>query len=180
MERKAKEYEQQLKQRDELIASREQENEILQSKLEDAENREPEVIERYSEPDDYQETKQKLEQAIAEKEEYRQKLSDWHLSKKERDEKAQKYDELNEAIKEMDHKLSKGQLRFKNRKFVNDLVTNSRILMKDVTPLVYSIESLHPDDLKQMTNSLNDLANDLYKIAKDIKEKTGEGIVVNE
>lgn len=43
-----RELKKQLKQRDELIASREQENEILQSKLEDAENREPEtkVIEK--------------------------------------------------------------------------------------------------------------------------------------
>lgn len=180
MERKAKEYEQQLKQRDELIASREKENKLLQSKLEDAENKEPEVIERYSEPDDYQEVKEKLKQAMAEKEEYRQQLSDWHMSHREREEKSRKYDELNEAIKEMDSKLSDGQLRFKNRKFVNDLVTQSRVLMKEVAPLTYSIESLHPDDLDKMKKSLNDLAGDLYKISKDIKEKIDEGIVVNE
>ena len=180
MECKAKEYEQQLKQRDELIASREKENKLLQSKLEDAENKEPEVIERYSEPDDYQEVKEKLKQAMAEKEEYRQQLSDWHMSHREREEKSRKYDELNEAIKEMDSKLSDGQLRFKNRKFVNDLVTQSRVLMKEVAPLTYSIESLHPDDLDKMKKSLNDLAGDLYKISKDIKEKIDEGIVVNE
>ena len=175
-----RELKKQLKQRDELIASREQENEILLSKLEDAENKEPEVIERYSEPDDYQEVKEKLKQAMAEKEEYRQQLSDWHMSHREREEKSRKYDELNEAIKEMDSKLSDGQLRFKNRKFVNDLVTQSRILMKEVAPLTYSIESLHPDDLDKMKKSLNDLAGDLYKISKDIKEKIDEGIVVNE
>lgn len=180
MERKAKEYEKQLKQRDELIASREQENEILQSKLEDAENKEPEIIERYSEPDDYQEVKKQLEQSEREQEELKEQLRKWHLTDKERQEKSRKYDELNEAIKEMDSKLSEGQLRFKNRKFVNDLVTQARILMKEVAPLTYSIESLHPDDLEKMKKSLNDLAGDLYKISKDIKEKMGEGIVVNE
>lgn len=153
---------------------------IALRKLEDAENKEPEVIERYSEPDDYQEVKEKLKQAMAEKEEYRQQLSDWHMSHREREEKSRKYDELNEAIKEMDSKLSDGQLRFKNRKFVNDLVTQSRVLMKEVAPLTYSIESLHPDDLDKMKKSLNDLAGDLYKISKDIKEKIDEGIVVNE
>lgn len=175
-----KEYELKLKQRDELIASREQENELLQSKLEDAENKEPEIIERYSEPDDYQEVKKQLEQSEREQEELKEQLRKWHLTDKERQEKSRKYDELNEAIKEMDSKLSEGQLRFKNRKFVNDLVTQSRILMKEVAPLTYSIESLHPDDLEKMKKSLNDLASDLYKISKDIKEKMGEGIVVNE
>lgn len=175
-----KQYEKQLEAKNELIASREKENELLQSKLEDAENKEPEIIERYSEPDDYQEVKKQLEQSEREQEELKEQLRKWHLTDKERQEKSRKYDELNEAIKEMDSKLSEGQLRFKNRKFVNDLVTQSRILMKEVAPLTYSIESLHPDDLEKMKKSLNDLAGDLYKISKDIKEKMGEGIVVNE
>ena len=66
-----KQYEQQLKQRDELIASREQENEILQSKLEDAENKEPDVIERYTDPEDYQETKNMNKHLLKENEYYK-------------------------------------------------------------------------------------------------------------
>ena len=53
------------------LKSREKENKILQSKLEDAENREPEVVERYTEPEDYEETKNMNNHLLKENEYYK-------------------------------------------------------------------------------------------------------------
>lgn len=44
---------------------------ILQSKLEDAENKEPEVIEKYTEPEDYEETKNLNNHLVKENEYYK-------------------------------------------------------------------------------------------------------------
>lgn len=168
-----KELERQLKQR-------EQENDILQKQLEQAENKPPEVIERYTEPEDYQLIKNRLKESEDEREKLRGQLQNWHLTESEREEKSRKYDELNEAINAMDLKLSNGQLRLRNRKFVNDLITQSRILMRDITPLVYTIENLHHDDLEQMNESLRQVSTELYKISMDIKDKLNEEVVINE
>ena len=162
------------------LKAREKENDLLQSKLEEMENREPEVIERYSEPDDYREIKKQLEKSETEREELRSQLQKWHLTDKERQEKSDKYDQLNEAINSLDMKLSENQQRMKNRKFINDLIIQSRILMREVAPLTYTIESLHDDDLEQLHNPLNEVANELYKISKDIKNKINSGVIVNE
>ncbi len=50
---------------------------FLQSKLEDAENKEPEIIERYSEPDDYEDLKylvKRQEEILSGREEHVSKL----------------------------------------------------------------------------------------------------------
>lgn len=82
MERKAKEYEQQLKQRDEQNAQLQSQVEqaqrsesIARKQLEDAENREPEVVEKYTEPEDYQSIKNMNEHLESEREYYK-KLAD--------------------------------------------------------------------------------------------------------
>ncbi|MEJ7444323.1 hypothetical protein WL480_05300 [Staphylococcus hominis] len=82
MERKAKEYEQQLKQRDEQnvelqsqVEQAQRSEEIAKKQLEDAESREPEVIEKYMEPEDYQSIKNMNEHLESEREYYK-KLAD--------------------------------------------------------------------------------------------------------
>lgn len=66
-----RELKKKLKERDELLSKREQENDLLQSKLDDAENREPEVIEKYTEPEDYEETKNLNNHLVKENEYYK-------------------------------------------------------------------------------------------------------------
>lgn len=82
MERKAKEYEQQLKQRDEQnaqlqsqVEQAQRSEEIAKKQLEDAESREPEVIEKYMDPEDYQSIKNMNEHLESEREYYK-KLAD--------------------------------------------------------------------------------------------------------
>ncbi|MGN5882709.1 hypothetical protein [Staphylococcus simulans] len=84
MEHKAKEYEQQLKQRDEQnaqlqsqVEQAQRSEEIARKQLEDAENREPEVIERYMEPEDYQSIKNMNEHLESEREYYKQLADDF-------------------------------------------------------------------------------------------------------
>ena len=111
--------------------------EIAKKQLEDAESREPEVIEKYMEPEDYQETKNALAQSR-----HQQKLIEQRNQKLEKDikemeqrrdevsEKSQKYDELNKALGDMNRKLDDGQRRLKAQKEVYDLVKKVRHLSK--------------------------------------------------
>lgn len=185
MERKAKEYEKQLKQRDELIASREQENEILQSKLEDAENKEPEVIERYSEPDDYEDLKylvKRQEEILSGREEHVSKLekeiADMRAKRSDMDKKSKEYDQLNQAINEMNGRLSDGQLRLKNQKAVYDLIRDSKKLVSDVAPLVYAIEWLDLEDNEYAQKPLREISKNLNDIAQKINRKLDEKEII--
>lgn len=180
-----KEYELKLKQRDELIASREQENEILQSKLEDAENREPEVIERYSEPDDYEDLKylvKRQEEILSGREEHVSKLqkeiADMKEKRSDMDKKSKEYDQLNTAINEMNGRLSDGQLRLKNQKAVYDLIRDSKKLVSDVAPLVYAIEWLDLEDNEYAQKPLREISKNLNDIAQKINQKLDEKEII--
>ena len=180
-----KEYELKLKQRDELIASREQENEILQSKLEDAESREPEVIERYSEPDDYEDLKylvKRQEEILSGREEHVSKLqkeiADMKEKRSDMDKKSKEYDQLNTAINEMNGRLSDGQLRLKNQKAVYDLIRDSKKLVSDVAPLVYAIEWLDLEDNEYAQKPLREISKNLNDIAQKINQKLDEKEII--
>lgn len=181
MERKAKEYEKQLKQRDELIASREQENEILQSKLEDAENKEPEVIERYSEPDDYQEIKNNLKymnQMLNGKEEYvkklQQEIADMRAKRSDMDRKSKEYDQLNTAINEMNGRLDKGQKRIAAQKEVYDLVRNANRLIEEIAPLSYLVNTEEILDNEYAVKPIKKLIKNLNDITKRLNESINQ------
>ena len=141
----------QLKQRDEQnaqlqsqVEQAQRSEEIAKKQLEDAESREPEVIEKYMEPEDYQETKNALAQSR-----YQQKLIEQRNEKLEKDikdmeqrrdevsEKSQKYDELNKAINDMNAKLNNGQQKLKAQKEIYDLVKGSEKVIREVAPLCY-------------------------------------------
>ena len=84
MEHKAKEYEQQLKQRDEQnaqlqsqVEQAQRSEEIAKKQLEDAEDKEPEVIEKYMEPEDYQSIKNMNEHLQSEREYYKKQADDF-------------------------------------------------------------------------------------------------------
>lgn len=53
------------------LKAREKENDLLQSKLEEMESQEPDVIERYTDPEDYQETKNMNKHLLKENEYYK-------------------------------------------------------------------------------------------------------------
>lgn len=184
-----KEYEIKLKQRDELIASREQENEILQSKLEDAENAPPEVI--YKErvetvvPDDYAKLKRDSERfkAISDSQENKNIKLQQEIDQLKReisnvDEKSKKYDQLNEEINKMNGRLTEGQLRIKNQKLVYDLVKKSEALISEVAPLTYSISHLGVDDNKYAKEPLIKIAENLEDISSRIRKQLNENKII--
>ena len=84
MERKAKEYEKQLKQRDEeksqlesQLEQAQRSEEIARKQLEDEQDKEPEVIEKYMEPEDYQSIKNMNEHLQSEREYYKKQADDF-------------------------------------------------------------------------------------------------------
>ncbi|EKF8766577.1 DUF3102 domain-containing protein [Staphylococcus pseudintermedius] len=185
--RELRELKKQLKQRDEQNAQLQSQmeqakrsEEIALKQLEDAENREPEVIERYMEPDDYQQTKEALAQAR-----HHQKLIEQRNEKLEKDiiemeqrrdevtEKSEKYDELNKAINDMNAKLNDGQQRLKAQKEIYDLVKSSEKVIREVAPLCYlafSKDIINNDyarkPIEKIIDDLSDMANRLSKQLK--------------
>lgn len=185
--RELRELKKQLKQRDEQNAQLQSQmeqvkrsEEIALQKLEEAENKEPEVIERYMEPDDYQQTKEALAQAR-----HHQKLIEQRNEKLEKDikemeqrrdevsEKSQKYDELNKAINDMNVELNDGQQRLKAQKEIYDLVKGSEKVIREVAPLCYLAFSKDIIDndyarkpIEKIIDDLNDMANRLRKQLK--------------
>ena len=176
-----KQYEQQLKQRDELIASREQENEILQSKLEDAENKEPEIIERYSEPDDYEDLKylvKRQEEILSGREEHVSKLekeiADMRAKRSDMDRKSKEYDQLNQAINEMNGRLDKGQKRIAAQKEVYDLVRNANRLIEEIAPLSYLVNTEEILDNEYAVKPIKKLIKNLNDITKRLNESINQ------
>ena len=176
-----RELKKQLKQRDELIASREQENEILQSKLEDAENREPEVIERYSEPDDYEDLKylvKRQEEILSGREEHVSKLekeiADMRAKRSDMDRKSKEYDQLNQAINEMNGRLDKGQKRIAAQKEVYDLVRNANRLIEEIAPLSYLVNTEEILDNEYAVKPIKKLIKNLNDITKRLNESINQ------
>lgn len=151
MEHKAKEYEQQLKQRDEQNAHLQSQVEqaqrsesIARKQLEDEQNKEPEVIERYTEPEDYQSIKNMNEHLESEREYYK-KLAD---------------DFRNEV---------KGMMDQSN----NEVSFSKEEDYEDYTPILLKI--LEPSEvfIQRYKNHLNEqeIVNKLEKIINKLKEQ---------
>ena len=176
-----RELKKQLKQRDELIASREQENEILQSKLEDAENKEPEIIERYSEPDDYEDLKylvKRQEEILSGREEHVSKLekeiADMRAKRSDMDRKSKEYDQLNQAINEMNGRLDKGRKRIAAQKEVYDLVRNANRLIEEIAPLSYLVNTEEILDNEYAVKPIKKLIKNLNDITKRLNESINQ------
>ncbi|WP_305807401.1 hypothetical protein [Staphylococcus epidermidis] len=151
MERKAKEYEQQLKKRDEQnaqlqsqVEQAQRSEEIARKKLEDEQNREPEVVEKYTEPEDYQSIKNMNEHLESEREYYK-KLAD---------------DFRNEVKGMMDQSNQEMPLKKED-----DYEDYTSILLKILEPSEVFIENYK--------NNLNEqeIINKLEKIIKKLKEQ---------
>ncbi|HEY4579051.1 MAG TPA: DUF3102 domain-containing protein [Savagea sp.] len=173
--RELRELKKQLKEERERNDSLAKQNEIANRKIEDLENVEPEVIEKYYEPDDYELLKSSLTDKEVHIAQLRNEISELKIEQNEVNEKSKKYDELNQAINEMNGRLSEGQLRIKNQKMVYDLVQKSEQLLKEVAPLTYALDQLDVEDneyakkpILNIIKSLDEISN---KLKRQLKEK---------
>ncbi|OJH01722.1 hypothetical protein BL313_03320 [Staphylococcus hominis] len=183
----------QLKQRDEQNAQLQSQveqakrsEEIAKKQLENAESREPEVIEKYMEPEDYQETKNALTQSR-----HHQKLIEQRNAKLEKEiedmkhrrdevsEKSQKYDELNKALGDMNRKLDDGQRRLKAQKEVYDLVKKGEELIKEIAPMTYFIHDEYILSNEYAIKPIKKIADDLLDLSQKLNKQISKGDVID-
>ncbi|MBW3856443.1 hypothetical protein [Staphylococcus haemolyticus] len=188
-----KELERKLKQRDEQnaqlqsqVEQAQRSEEIAKKQLEDAESREPEVIEKYMEPEDYQQTKEALAQSR-----HQQKLIEQRNEKLEKDikameqrrdetnEKSEKYDELNKALGDMNRKLDDGQRRLKAQKEVYDLVKKGEELIKEIAPMTYFIHDEYILSNEYAIKPIKKIADDLLDLSKKLNKQLNKGDVID-
>ncbi|WP_331245745.1 DUF3102 domain-containing protein [Staphylococcus epidermidis] len=191
--RELRELKKQLKQRDEQnaqlqsqVEQAQRSEEIARKKLEDEQNREPEVIEKYIEPEDYQQTKDALDQSR-----HQQKLIEQRNEKLEKDikemeqrrdevsEKSQKYDELNKALGDMNRKLDDGQRRLKAQKEVYDLVKKGEALIKEIAPMTYFIHNEYILSNEYAIKPIKKIADDLLDLSKKLNQQLNKGDVID-
>lgn len=191
--RELRELKKQLKQRDEQnaqlqsqVEQAQRSEEIAKKQLEDAESREPEVIEKYMEPEDYQETKNALAQSR-----HQQKLIEQRNEKLEKDikdmeqrrdevsEKSQKYDELNKAINDMNAKLNNGQQKLKAQKEIYDLVKGSEKVIREVAPLCYLAFSKDIIDNDYARKPIEKIIDDLTDMSNRLRKQLKKGDVID-
>lgn len=187
------EFKRQLKQRDEQnahlqsqVEQAQRSEEIAKKQLEDAESREPEVIEKYMEPEDYNQLKQsnqQLQDYLQEVSNHNKQLkSDIERLKNERsetDEKSAKYDQLNEAINKMNGQLTKGQQKIKAQKEVYDLVRASEKLIKEVSPLCYLAYGKDIVDNEYAREPIERIIKDLKDISNRLQKQINQGDVID-
>lgn len=191
--RELRELKKKLKQRDEQnaqlqsqVEQAQRSEEIAKKQLEDAESREPEVIEKYMEPEDYQETKNALAQSR-----HQQKLIEQRNQKLEKDikemeqrrdevsEKSQKYDELNKALGDMNRKLDDGQRRLKAQKEVYDLVKKGEELIKEIAPMTYFIHDEYILSNEYAIKPIKKIADDLLDLSQKLNKQISKGDVID-
>ncbi|MEK4168388.1 DUF3102 domain-containing protein [Staphylococcus sp. FSL W8-1268] len=192
-EKELRELKKQLKQRDEQnaqlqsqVEQAQRSEEIAKKQLEDAESREPEVIEKYMEPEDYNHLKQsnqQLQDYLQEVSNHNKQLkSDIEKLKNERsetDEKSAKYDQLNEAINKMNGQLTKGQQKIKAQKEVYDLVRASEKLIKEVSPLCYLAYGKDIVDNEYAREPIERIIKDLKDISNRLQKQINQGDVID-
>lgn len=184
--RELRELKKEIKQKEEQSKSLYKQINIANRKIEALENAEPEVIEKYIEPEDYQQTKNALEQSR-----HQQKLIEQRNEKLEKDikemeqrrdevsEKSQKYDELNKAINDMNAKLNDGQQRLKAQKEIYDLVKGSEKVIREVAPLCYLAFSKDIIDNDYARKPIEKIIDDLTDMANRLKKQLKQGDVID-
>lgn len=184
--KRTKTLEQQNAQLQSQVEQAQRSEEIAKKQLEDAESREPEVIEKYMEPEDYNQLKQsnqQLQDYLQEVSNHNKQLkSDIERLKNERsetDEKSAKYDQLNEAINKMNGQLTKGQQKIKAQKEVYDLVRASEKLIKEVSPLCYLAYGKDIVDNEYAREPIERIIKDLKDISNRLQKQINQGDVID-
>lgn len=184
--RELRELKKQIKEKEEQSKSLYKQINIANRKIEELENAEPEVIERYMEPEDYQETKNALAQSRHQQkliEQRNQKLEkDIEEMKQRRDEaseKSQKYDELNKALGDMNRKLDDGQRRLKAQKEVYDLVKKGEELIKEIAPMTYFVHDEYILNNEYAVKPIKKMADDLLDLSKKLNKQLNKGEIID-
>lgn len=184
--RELRELKKQIKEKEEQSKSLYKQINIANRKIEELENAEPEVIERYMEPEDYQETKNALAQSRHQQkliEQRNQKLEkDIEEMKQRRDEvseKSQKYDELNKALGDMNRKLDDGQRRLKAQKEVYDLVKKGEELIKEIAPMTYFVHDEYILNNEYAVKPIKKIADDLLDLSKKLNKQLNKGEIID-
>ena len=184
--RELRELKKQLKEEKERNESLSKQAELANRKIEELEDAEPEVIERYMEPDDYQETKQALEQSLHFKkiteqrnEKLEQQIKEMEQQRDEITEKSQKYDELNKAINHMNARLTDGQQKLKAQKEVHEYVKKANELIREVAPMSYFVHNEFILNNEYAKKPIEKVADDLLEISNKIKKRLNQGEVID-
>lgn len=184
--RELRELKKQLKEEKERNESLSKQAELANRKIEELEDAEPEVIERYMEPDDYQETKQALEQSLHFKkiteqrnEKLEQQIKEMKQQRDEITEKSQKYDDLNKAINNMNAKLTEGQQRLKAQKEIYDLIKGSEKVIREVAPLCYLAFAKDIIDNDYAKKPIEKIIKDLKDMANRLQNQINQGDVID-
>ncbi|WP_239733037.1 DUF3102 domain-containing protein [Mammaliicoccus sp. E-M26] len=184
--RELRELKKQLKEERERNESLSKQAELANRKIEELEDAEPQVIERYMEPDDYQETKQSLEQTLHFKKlieernkKLEQQIKEMEQQRDEITEKSQKYDELNKAINNMNAKLTEGQQRLKAQKEIYDLIKGSEKIIREVAPLCYLAFSKDIIDNDYARKPIEKIVKDLKDMASRLQKQLNQGDVID-
>lgn len=186
LQKDKKELEQQNAQLQSQVEQAQRSEEIAKKQLEDEQNREPEVIEKYIEPEDYQQTKDALDQSrhqqrlIQQRNEKLEKdIKEMELRRDEVSEKSQKYDELNKALGDMNRKLDDGQRRLKAQKEVYDLVKKGEALIKEIAPMTYFIHDEYILSNEYAIKPIKKIADDLLDLSKKLNQQLNKGDVID-
>ena len=184
--RELRELKKEIKQKEEQSKSLYKQINIANRKIEQLENAEPEVIEKYIEPEDYQQTKNALDQSrqqqklIQQRNEKLEKdIKEMEQRRDEVSEKSQKYDELNKAINDMNAKLNDGQQRLKAQKEIYDLVKGSEKVIREVAPLCYLAFSKDIIDNDYARKPIEKIVDDLTDMASRLKKQLKQGDVID-
>ena len=181
-----RELKKQLKEERERNESLSKQAELANRKIEELEDAEPEVIERYMEPDDYQETKDALKQTQHFKnlieqrnEKLEQQIKEMEQQRDEITEKSQKYDDLNKAINHMNARLTDGQQKLKAQKEVHEYVKKANELIREVAPMSYFVHNEFILNNEYAKKPIEKVADDLLEISNKIKKRLNQGDVID-
>lgn len=180
------ELEQRTKELEQRNESLSKQAELANRKIEELEDAEPQVIERYMEPDDYQETKQSLEQTLHFKKlieernkKLEQQIKEMEQQRDEITEKSQKYDDLNKAINHMNARLTDGQQKLKAQKEVHEYVKKANELIREVAPMSYFVHNEFILNNEYAKKPIEKVADDLLEISNKIKKRLNQGDVID-
>ena len=159
---------------------------IARKQLEEEQNKEPEVIECYMEPEDYhdlQKSNNNLEEYIHELSNQNQKLrkdiENLKHEQSEVDDKSQKYEQLNEEINKMNGRLSKGQQQIKAQKEVYELVKKGRETVRDLAPLSYLVDAKNVVDNEYAKEPIEEIIQSLDEISNRLKKQLNQGEIID-
>lgn len=186
LQQEKSELEQEKSQLESQLSQAQRSESIARKQLEDEQDKEPEVIERYMEPEDYQQTKDALKQSRHERKliegrnaKLEKDIEDLKQRRDETDEKSQKYDELNKAINSINTKLTDGQRKLKAQKEVYDYVKKANELIREVAPMSYFIHDEYILDNEYALKPIKKIADDLQDISNKIKKRLNQGDVID-